>query len=100
MEQAYTEIKSVTQVPPPAGGGDFGPTLDFKAATHRLRGVANRTPLQLNHTLSRKYQCKVYLKREDLQVVRSYKLRGAYNMMSSLPQDQLKNGVVCASAGN
>jgi threonine dehydratase len=41
-----------------------------------------------------------FLKREDLQVVRSYKLRGAYNMMSSLPKEQLERGVVCASAGN
>lgn len=74
--------------------------LDFDGAANRLRGVASRTPLQLNLNLSRKYQCNVYLKREDLQVVRSYKLRGAYNMMSSLPETQLKKGVVCASAGN
>ena len=40
------------------------------------------------------------MKREDLQVVRCYKLRGAYNMMSSLPKEQLEKGVVCASAGN
>lgn len=53
-----------------------------------------------NANLSRKYQCNVYLKREDLQVVRSYKLRGAYNMISSLDPSQLAKGVVCASAGN
>ena len=75
-------------------------TLDFKAAATRLKNVANRTPLEFNQGLSRKYQCNVYLKREDLQVVRSYKLRGAYNLMSSLPHDQLQRGVVCASAGN
>src|SRR5688572_5797418 len=75
-------------------------TLDYEAAANRLRSVVNRTPLQLNHNLSRKYQCNVYLKREDLQIVRSYKLRGAYNMMSSLFADQLKKGLVCASAGN
>ena len=74
--------------------------LDFGGAASRLKGVAYRTPLQLNNNLSRKYQCKVYLKREDLQVVRSYKLRGAYNMMSSLPEEQLKKGVVAASSGN
>jgi threonine dehydratase len=74
--------------------------LNFEAAANRLRPIVNRTPLQLNHNLSRKYQCNVYLKREDLQVVRSYKLRGAYNMMSSLPAEQLKRGLVCASAGN
>jgi threonine dehydratase len=74
--------------------------LDFKAAAARLKNVATRTPLEFSHSLSRKYECNVYLKREDLQVVRSYKLRGAYNLMSSLPQDQLQRGVVCASAGN
>ncbi|CAN5535302.1 threonine ammonia-lyase IlvA [soil metagenome] len=76
------------------------PVLDFKAAEERLKNVITRTPLQLNTNLSRRYQCNVYLKREDLQIVRSYKLRGAYNMISSLPQEQLSKGVVCASAGN
>jgi threonine dehydratase len=74
--------------------------LDFTAAAQRLKNVVNRTPLQLNANLSKKYQCNLYLKREDLQVVRSYKLRGAYNMMSSLSPEQLQRGVVCASAGN
>lgn len=74
--------------------------LDFVSAHLRLKKVVNRTPLTYNHSLSKKYQCNVYLKREDLQVVRSYKLRGAYNMMSSLPTEQLQKGVVCASAGN
>ncbi|MBS1564923.1 MAG: threonine ammonia-lyase [Bacteroidetes bacterium] len=76
------------------------PRLDFQQAAVRLRRVVTHTPLMLNHNLSRKYGCNVYLKREDLQVVRSYKLRGAYNMMSSLPREQLLKGVVCASAGN
>lgn len=76
------------------------PTLHFAAAKERLQNVVNRTPLTYNHNLSRKYQCDVFLKREDLQIVRSYKLRGAYNMMSSLPPEQLQKGVVCASAGN
>ncbi len=75
-------------------------TLDFQAAAAKLKEVVNRTPLTYNHNLSRKYGCQVFLKREDLQVVRSYKLRGAYNMMSSLPKKQLEWGVVCASAGN
>jgi len=75
-------------------------TLNFRQAAARLKSVVTHTPLTLNHNLSRKYQCHVYLKREDLQVVRSYKLRGAYNMMSSLPPEQLQKGVVCASAGN
>lgn len=76
------------------------PRLDFESAKERLKKVVNHTPLTYNHNLSRKYQCDVFLKREDLQVVRSYKLRGAYNMMSSLQQEQLQQGVVCASAGN
>jgi threonine dehydratase len=74
--------------------------LNFSEAALRLKNVVNRTPLTLNHNLSRKYQCNVFLKREDLQVVRSYKLRGAYNLMSSLSAEQLQRGVVCASAGN
>ena len=74
--------------------------LDFKAAAQRLKNVVTKTPLQLNQNLSRKYQCNIYLKREDLQVVRSYKIRGAYNLMKSLSDEQLQKGVVCASAGN
>ncbi|HUX84184.1 MAG TPA: threonine ammonia-lyase, partial [Chitinophagaceae bacterium] len=74
--------------------------LDIPAAAQRLAGIINRTPLQQNQNLSRKYHSRVYLKREDLQVVRSYKLRGAYNLMSTLEPAQLKKGVVCASAGN
>ena len=77
-----------------------GLSFDFHEAASRLKEIVNRTPLQFNHHLSRKYKCNVFLKREDLQVVRSYKLRGAYNMMSSLPKEQLEKGVVCASAGN
>ena len=80
--------------------GDGGGVLDFSAAAARLKGIITRTPLMLNHNLSRQYGCNVFLKREDLQVVRSYKLRGAYNMMSSMPVEQLQRGVVCASAGN
>ena len=74
--------------------------LDFSGAYARLKDIVKKTPLTYNHNLSRKYGCDVYLKREDLQIVRSYKLRGAYNMMSLLPSNQLVKGVVCASAGN
>jgi len=74
--------------------------LEFQKAVERVRPVVKRTPLALSHSLSKRYNCEVYLKREDLQIVRSYKLRGAYNMMSSLPKEQLQRGVVCASAGN
>jgi threonine dehydratase len=74
--------------------------LDFASATQRLKNVVRRTPLEFNQGLSDKYECEVYLKREDLQVVRSYKLRGAYNMISQLSEEQRQRGVVCASAGN
>ena len=74
--------------------------IDIPAAYKRLKQVVNRTPLTYNVNLSKKYECNVYLKREDLQLVRSYKLRGAYNMMSNLPASKLQQGVVCASAGN
>ena len=76
------------------------PVFDFLSAQQRLKGVAVKTPLQYNAHLSKKYHCNVFLKREDAQVVRSYKLRGAYNLMKSLPAEQLQKGVVCASAGN
>ena len=74
--------------------------LSFLDAAERLKKIVTRTPLTFNQSLSKKYECNVFLKREDLQVVRSYKLRGAYNMMSSLPAEELNKGVVCASAGN
>ncbi|MDQ6762735.1 MAG: threonine ammonia-lyase IlvA [Bacteroidota bacterium] len=74
--------------------------FNFQEAAINIKKAVSKTPLQFNQNLSRKYQCNVYLKREDLQVVRSYKVRGAYNMMSKLPAVQLQQGVVCASAGN
>jgi threonine dehydratase len=74
--------------------------IDVSGAAERLRNIVQRTPLQRNANLSRKHQCQVFLKREDLQVVRSYKIRGAYNMMSNLPAESVSNGAVCASAGN
>lgn len=72
----------------------------IETASLNLSKVVLRTPLVLNENLSKKYHCKVYLKREDLQIVRSYKLRGAYNKMSQLSKEDLNKGVVCASAGN
>lgn len=74
--------------------------LDFLAAAERLKGTVKRTPLEYNAGLSKTYQANIYLKREDLQLVRSYKLRGAYNMISTLDPEQVAKGVVCASAGN
>src|ERR1700760_1321463 len=73
---------------------------DFQSAYDRLKDIVKHTPLEYNARLSARYGCEVYLKREDMQVVRSYKLRGAYNMISQLSAEQLKKGVVCASAGN
>ena len=72
----------------------------IKEAKERLQGVAIHTPLNRNINLSSQYECTILLKREDLQVVRSYKLRGAYNLISSTPKELLSDGVVCASAGN
>jgi threonine dehydratase len=72
----------------------------IEKAYERLKGVATLTPLELNRDLSEKYNARVYLKREDLQPVRSYKLRGAYNYVSSLTAAKRKKGIVCASAGN
>src|SRR6478609_1127424 len=74
--------------------------IDVDAAYEVLKPVVTKTPLQFHRKLSEKYNCQVYLKREDLQVVRSYKIRGAYNLMQSLTEEQRKRGVVCASAGN
>ena len=76
------------------------PVEDILNAAQRLRGIISPTPLMYNVNLSEQYQANVWLKREDLQVVRSYKIRGAYNKMSSLTGEELANGVVCASAGN
>jgi threonine dehydratase len=73
---------------------------NIKQAAKNLKGVAERTPLQKNLALSDKYHCDIYLKREDLQPVRSYKIRGAYNKIKSLSKESLAKGVICASAGN
>lgn len=74
--------------------------IDSVSALKRIQSVINRTPLQKNSRLSKKYEASIYLKREDMQVVRSYKLRGAYNKISRLTDEERKKGVVCASAGN
>ena len=70
------------------------------AAAARLGQVVDVTPLQRSARLSAQTGATVYLKREDLQPVRSYKLRGAYNLMAQLSEEQRAAGVVCASAGN
>ena len=65
-----------------------------------VREVALETPLQLNERLSEQYGAKVYFKREDLQPIRSFKLRGAYHKIYKLSSEERKRGIVCASAGN
>lgn len=73
---------------------------DVDAATARLNGIVERTPLQLNARLSALTGAEIWVKREDLQPVRSYKLRGAYNRIAQLNEAERDAGVVCASAGN
>lgn len=72
----------------------------IEKAQKNLKGVVLHTPLQFSINLSEKYQASIYLKREDLQQVRSYKIRGAYNKISQLNKKQKSKGIVCASAGN
>lgn len=72
----------------------------IERAALNIRDVASRTPLVHNHNLSQKYECNIFLKREDMQAVRSFKIRGAYNKMKMMPQSMLGKGVICASAGN
>ena len=74
--------------------------IDINAAYEVLKTIVLKTPLQFHRKLSEKFGAEIYLKREDLQVVRSYKIRGAYNLIHSLTDEQRRNGVVCASAGN
>ncbi|UXR73430.1 threonine ammonia-lyase IlvA [Staphylococcus sp. IVB6238] len=73
---------------------------DVEDAFLRINETVKQTPLEKDHYLSMKYDCNVYLKREDLQWVRSFKLRGAYNAISVLPKEQQNKGITCASAGN
>jgi threonine dehydratase len=73
---------------------------DVSRAAHLLRPVVRRTPLEASPRLSERTGSTVLLKREDLQLTRSYKVRGAYNVISSLDAEARKAGVVCASAGN
>ncbi|WP_448163045.1 threonine ammonia-lyase IlvA [Bacillus mobilis] len=73
---------------------------DILMAHNCMKDIVIKTPLQRDTVLSEKYDCDVYVKREDLQLIRSFKIRGAYNLIQSLPKEQLQNGVVCASAGN
>jgi threonine dehydratase len=73
---------------------------DIDEAAQRISGVVARTPLQFCERLSEGTGATVYLKREDLQAVRSYKLRGAHNLLMQLSKEEIAAGVVCSSAGN
>ncbi|OQO93939.1 threonine dehydratase [Saccharomonospora piscinae] len=84
----------------PTGTSPTVTASDIEAAADRLADVLPPTPLHRNERLSRQHELDVWLKREDLNSVRSYKVRGAYNLVSRLPEDQRSRGVVCASAGN
>ncbi len=77
-------------------------TIDYlkKILTSRVYDVATETPLDLAPSLSQRFDNRIYFKREDMQSVFSFKVRGAYNKMANLSEGQLKRGVICASAGN
>lgn len=71
-----------------------------ESAAKRLKGLARVTPLEFNKRLSKMINGSVFLKREDLQQVRSFKIRGAYNKISLLTEEEILAGIICASAGN
>jgi threonine dehydratase len=77
------------------------PSLEgvYKAVS-RLTGVIRKTPWEYNERLSEETSASVFFKREDLQQIRSFKIRGAYNKISSLTPAQRAGGIICASAGN
>jgi threonine dehydratase len=76
------------------------PVEEILKAHQALKGIIKHSPLERNDILSERYGCNVFLKREDLQIIRSFKIRGAYNLIQSTPREILQKGVVCASAGN
>ena len=78
----------------------FPSVENIEKASEVLKEILDPTPFHLNADLSTKYDADVFLKREDLQMVRSYKIRGAYNKIRSIDPETLKYGIVCASAGN
>ena len=78
----------------------FPAVEDIIKASKVLEEILEPTPFKKNDSLSELFDAQVFLKREDLQMVRSYKIRGAYNKIRSISPDRLANGIVCASAGN
>jgi threonine dehydratase len=79
----------------------YFPTLSaIGDAQKRLSKIIRKTPLEQHFGFSETFEAEIFLKREDLQQVRSYKIRGAYNKMAGLDKTAIPNGIVCASAGN
>ncbi|WP_298495610.1 threonine ammonia-lyase IlvA [uncultured Algibacter sp.] len=79
----------------------YFPSIDnVKLAAETIKKVSLVTPLSKSLRYSKQFDAHIFFKREDLQQVRSYKIRGAYNKISSLTPNQSATGVVCASAGN
>lgn len=105
LAQSQTALKEVASASPKSlvssvtAPGEVSLHAIF-AAARTLKSVVHHTPLQPNLLYSEEYGANILFKREDMQVVRSYKIRGAYNKMASLRPETLKNGIVCASAGN
>ncbi|MEM7086837.1 MAG: threonine ammonia-lyase IlvA [Bacteroidota bacterium] len=78
----------------------FPDIKEVKLAALTLKDVVYKTPLVQSSRLSELLKCNVFFKREDLQTVRSYKIRGAYNKIASMASSDRDRGIVCASAGN
>ena len=72
----------------------------IRSTTRKIRGIVKKTPLQESLNYSQKYNSKIFFKREDLQDVKSFKIRGAYTKILSVKKTRAQNGLVCASAGN
>ncbi|CAN4118873.1 unnamed protein product [Withania somnifera] len=90
----------IPNTPVLGSGGLTGYEYLTNILSSKVYDIAYETPLQIAPKLSEKLGVKVWLKREDLQPVFSFKIRGAYNMMAKLPKEQLEKGVICSSAGN
>ena len=72
---------------------------EVKLALNNLNNITLSTPLELIDSYSNLFSSNVYVKREDLQITRSFKIRGSFNKILSLSRDQKENGIVCSSAG-
>jgi len=72
----------------------------IKSIYNNINNVIIKTPCEYNKRLSLKYGANIYLKREDLQITRSFKIRGVSNKINSLSKKELDYGIICASAGN